>query len=58
MNWPAMTTGFQVKDKKLLDKLTVGKTVDFKFTKADAGYEEVFQQYGPKARRSVGAGVS
>lgn len=38
LNWPAMTMGFQVKDKTLLDKLVVGKTVDFEFAKADGGY--------------------
>jgi len=38
LNWPAMTMGFQVKDKMLLDKLTVGKTVDFEFTQAAKGY--------------------
>lgn len=38
LNWPAMTMGFQVRDKMLLDKLTVGKTVDFEFTQADKGY--------------------
>lgn len=38
MNWPAMNMGFQVKDKMLLDKLGVGKTVDFEFVQADKGY--------------------
>jgi Cu(I)/Ag(I) efflux system protein CusF len=38
LNWPAMTMGFQVKDKMLLDKLTVGKTVDFELVQADKGY--------------------
>lgn len=38
LNWPAMTMGFSVKDKMLLDKLGVGKTVDFEFTQADKGY--------------------
>ncbi len=38
LNWPAMTMGFQVKDKMVLDKLTVGKTVDFEFVQADKGY--------------------
>lgn len=38
LDWPAMTMGFKVTDKKLLDKLTVGKTVDFEFAKADKGY--------------------
>lgn len=38
LNWPAMTMGFQVRDKMVLDNLTVGKTVDFEFTQADKGY--------------------
>lgn len=38
LNWPAMTMGFQVKDKLVLDKLTVGKTVDFEFVQAEQGY--------------------
>src|SRR6185369_3446089 len=29
LDWPAMSMGFAVKDKSLLDKLTVGKRVDF-----------------------------
>lgn len=38
LNWPAMTMGFQVKDKTMFDKLTVGKTVDFEFVQADKEY--------------------
>lgn len=38
LGWPAMTMGFQVKDKAMLDKLTVGKTIDFEFSQADKGY--------------------
>ncbi|AAZ97285.1 conserved hypothetical protein [Thiobacillus denitrificans ATCC 25259] len=38
LNWPAMTMGFQVEDKMVLDKLTVGKTVDFEFAQTDKGY--------------------
>jgi Cu(I)/Ag(I) efflux system protein CusF len=38
MNWPAMTMGFQVKDKMLLDKLAVGKKVDFEFVQEAKGY--------------------
>ncbi|MCM2347729.1 MAG: copper-binding protein [Acidovorax soli] len=38
LNWPAMTMGFQVKDKMLLDKLTVGRMVDFEFAQAGKGY--------------------
>jgi Cu(I)/Ag(I) efflux system protein CusF len=29
LNWSAMTMGFAVKDKALLDKLSVGKKVEF-----------------------------
>lgn len=38
LSWPAMTMGFQVKDKMLLDKLAVGKAVAFEFAQADDGY--------------------
>lgn len=38
LKWPAMTMGFKVKDKMLLEKLAVGKTVDFEFTQVDRGY--------------------
>jgi Cu(I)/Ag(I) efflux system protein CusF len=38
MKWPAMTMGFAVKDKMLLDKLTVGKTVDFEFQQESGKY--------------------
>jgi len=38
MNWPAMTMGFQVKDKMLFDKLTIGKKVDFEFVQGSKGY--------------------
>ncbi len=38
LNWPAMTMSFQVKDKMLLDKLLVGKKVDFEFVQGDTGY--------------------
>ena len=38
MNWPAMTMSFQVKDKMLLDKLAVGKKVDFEFMPGPKGY--------------------
>jgi Cu(I)/Ag(I) efflux system protein CusF len=31
MNWPSMTMGFKVKDKRLMDKLTDGKKVEFEF---------------------------
>ena len=38
LNWPAMTMRFQVKDKALLDKLAVGKKVDFDFEQSGKGY--------------------
>lgn len=38
LNWPAMTMGFKVKDKMLLDKLTDGKKVEFEFTQDDKDY--------------------
>lgn len=38
MNWKPMTMTFQVKDKMLLDKLAVGKKVDFDFIQASNGY--------------------
>lgn len=38
MNWPAMTMGFQVKDKMLLDQVSVGKKVEFDFEQGSKGY--------------------
>lgn len=38
MNWPPMTMGFMVKDKMLLDKLAVGKKVNFEFIQNADGY--------------------
>jgi len=38
LKWPRMTMGFKVMDKMLLDKLEVGKTVDFEFVEADGDY--------------------
>jgi Cu(I)/Ag(I) efflux system protein CusF len=38
MNWKPMTMTFKVKDKMLLDKLAVGKKVDFDFIQASNGY--------------------
>lgn len=38
LNWPAMTMGFVVKDKAMLDKLAVGKKVEFEFVKEGKGY--------------------
>ena len=33
-----MIMGFKVKDKTVLDKLVIGKTVNFEFSKANNGY--------------------
>jgi len=38
MGWPAMTMSFKAKDKSLLDKLAVGKKVDFGFVKEGEDY--------------------
>lgn len=38
LNWPAMTMGFQVKDKMLLDKFAVGKKVEFEFVQQGPDY--------------------
>lgn len=38
MNWPAMTMGFKVKDKMLLDRLGDGKKVEFEFIQDDKDY--------------------
>lgn len=38
LNWPAMTMTFGVKDKGLLDKLSVGKQVQIKFEKQGNAY--------------------
>lgn len=38
LDWPAMTMTFAVKDKMLLDKLTVGKKAAFEFVQAGKGY--------------------
>lgn len=38
LNWPPMTMGFMVKDKMLLDKLTVGTKVVFEFVQDANGY--------------------
>ena len=38
MNWPAMTMGFIVKDKKLFDKLAVDKKVEIEFVQQGADY--------------------
>jgi Cu(I)/Ag(I) efflux system protein CusF len=38
LNWPAMTMGFKVKDKMLMEKLSDGKKVEFEFMKEDKDY--------------------
>lgn len=38
LNWPAMTMGFRVKDKALLDTLAVGRQVEFEFAQEGADY--------------------
>jgi len=38
LNWPAMTMGFQVKDKALLDKLQPGKKIEFEFVQQGKDY--------------------
>lgn len=38
LNWPPMTMGFTVKDKRLFDRLAVGKTVNVEFVKEGSGF--------------------
>ncbi|WP_194712102.1 copper-binding protein [Noviherbaspirillum soli] len=38
LKWPAMTMGFSVRDKALLDKMSVGKSVNVEFVKEGANY--------------------
>lgn len=38
LNWPAMTVGFKVVDKKLSDKLTEGKKVEIEFKQVGKDY--------------------
>ena len=38
LNWPAMTMGFQVKNKMLLDKLAVDKKVEVEFMQQGKDY--------------------
>ena len=38
LNWPAMTMGFKVKDKMLLNKLAVDKKVEVEFEKQGKDY--------------------
>lgn len=37
LNWPAMTMGFQVKDKSMLSNFEVGKKVEFDFEVPGSG---------------------
>lgn len=52
MNWPAMTMGFLVKDKLLLDGLAVGKKVDFEFVQGTKGYVLTSVRLLPSVRRA------
>lgn len=38
LNWPPMTMGFRVTDKALLERLEVGKEVEFEFVKEGSDY--------------------
>lgn len=38
LNWPPMTMAFSVKDKRLLDKLVVGSTVNVELVKEGPGF--------------------
>lgn len=38
LKWPAMTMGFTVKDKSLLDKLAAGKKVEVEFVQQGSDY--------------------
>jgi Cu(I)/Ag(I) efflux system protein CusF len=38
LNWPAMTMGFQVKEKPLFDKLQPGKKIEFQFVQEGKNY--------------------
>ena len=38
LNWPAMTMGFKVNDKKLIDKLTQGSKVEFTLVQSGKDY--------------------
>ncbi|MBA3477113.1 MAG: copper-binding protein [Lautropia sp.] len=38
LNWPAMTMGFKVKDRLLLDKLGDGKKFEVEFVQEDKDY--------------------
>jgi Cu(I)/Ag(I) efflux system protein CusF len=38
LNWPAMTMGFTVKEKSLLDKLQPGRKIQFEFVQQGRNY--------------------
>ena len=38
LNWPAMTMGFKVKDKAMVDKIKPGDKVEFTFVQAGKDY--------------------
>ena len=38
LHWPAMTMRFDVSDRKLLDELTAGKKIDFRFVQRGSSY--------------------
>lgn len=38
LSWPPMTMSFKVKDKAMLDKLSVGKKIDFAFVQEGDDY--------------------
>jgi Cu(I)/Ag(I) efflux system periplasmic protein CusF len=38
LKWPAMTMGFAVKDKELLERAQPGKKVEFEFAKQGSDY--------------------
>ena len=38
LNWPAMTMGFRLKDKAMLDKIKLGDKVEFSFVQAGKDY--------------------
>lgn len=38
LRWPAMTMRFIAKDRKMLDKLTPGRKVEFEFVQQDKDY--------------------
>ena len=42
LNWPAMTMGFTVKDKALLDKLQADKKIEFEFVQQGNDYVITF----------------